>query len=516
MLASAQSPSWIEFARYYLKLFDQVRSTSPLRGAMNTVTAVNSTAGQALRDSVGQRTNLVSGQIAKARDDMTLVEQYLNGLREASVEVMRSMNSSFDMTDQYFSNSKTTENSTAMLSRIEQDFQAFKTNSRFKSTDDAVIWNVLEGSIDTIRQYAFEQASCKLQQDWEKSVMWKTQLAVNPQEASAQLFGNQGSVWGFVDGPAKSFVTRKGGFISPVEVSGKQFPFAPGFVAFLNQAVSSRVNEVVKEKLAQSSVTKGAKISIAASPIGVNRGAKARPFAAMLTIQCTQETIELSNLNFQASNTFEWKPDQCGEVILDIQVDNLTLTKRYPGALGLAMFLDEFKDGARIFTPADFPASMQRLDELGIREISLSYEFQGRDDVLKLARDYEHILDQTTPSTRPVLSRLNIEVPARVGRCWTTRAESPAPLTLPRFIQQQAEVKANPPPKPPQEPSPPPKPLQDGTVKTITVAAGETLFSIGKRYRVDPLTLQSMNKLKTDKILTGQKLLVPIWAETGK
>lgn len=515
-LPSTQSPSWLEFARYYLKLFDQVRSTSPLRGAMSTVSAVNNVAGQALRDSVEQRTNLISGQVSKARDDMAFVEQFLNGLRETSVEVLLSTKSSFDMTEQYFSKSTTTEKANALLSGIERDFKSFKANSKFNSPDDAVIWNVLEGSIDTIRLYAFEQASCKLQQDWEKSVMWKTQLAINPQEASAQLFGDQGSVWGFVDGPAKNFVTRNAGFISPVEVSGKQFPFAPGFIAFLNQAVSSRVNEVVKEKLAQTSLTKGAKISLAALPIGVNQGAKARPFSATLSIQCTQETIELSNLNFQASNTFEWKPDQCGEVILDIQVDNLTLTKRYPGALGLSIFLEEFKDGARIFTPVDFPASMERLDELGIREISLRYDMQGRDEVLKLARDYELILDQSTPSNRPVLSRLNIEVPARVGRCWTAQTPSPAPLTLPRFIQQQAQIKANPPPVPTPEPVSPPRRLEEGPVKTITVAAGETLSSIGKRYRVDSLTLQVLNKLKTDKILTGQKLLVPMWSESDK
>ena len=513
-LPTAESPSWLEFARYYLKLSDQARSNPAFKGAMGMVTAVNSVAGQALRDSVEQRTNLVPAQIARARDDIALFEQYTNEQRAASVEVMRGVGAAFEMTSQYFSGAAAAENATSALTRMERSFLAFKDNSRFKSADDEVIWSVLSGPLDLIRQYAFEQGSCKLQQDWEKEVIWRTQLAVNPQEVSAQLFGDQGSVWAFVDGPAKHFVSRSGGSMLAAQVSGQQFPFAVGFITFLNQAIVSRVAEVVKQKLAETSTAKSAKLSLSASPIGVNRGAKARPYAAVLTIQCAQETIELSNLNMQASDTFEWKPDQCGEVILDIEIDDLTLTKRYPGSLGLANFLQEFVDGTRVFTPVDFPAAIQRLDQLGVREITLRYDMQGREQVLSLAKDYEYMLEQMTPSTQPALSRLNIEVPMRAGRCWTTRAQTDQTLSVPRLIQEQAERKANPPPKPPEPELPAIKPLEPAPTREITVSEGDTLFSIGRRYRVDPMILRSLNSLKTDKILTGQKLLVPIWTET--
>jgi type VI secretion system protein ImpL len=283
----------------------------------------------------------------------------------------------------------------------------------------------------------------------------------------------------------------------------------------LNQAIVSRVAEVVKQKLAETSTAKSAKLSLSASPIGVNRGAKARPYAAVLTIQCAQETIELSNLNMQASDTFEWKPDQCGEVILDIEIDDLTLTKRYPGSLGLANFLQEFVDGTRVFTPVDFPAAIQRLDQLGVREITLRYDMQGREQVLSLAKDYEYMLEQMTPSAQPALSRLNIEVPKRAGRCWSTRAQTDQTLSVPRLIQEQVQRKVNPLPKPPEPELPPIKPLEPAPTREITVAEGDTLFSIGRRYRVDPMILRSLNSLKTDKIMTGQKLLVPIWTETA-
>jgi len=512
-LPPQQSPSWLEFARYYLKLLDQARSNPVTKGAMGMVTAVNSVAGKALRDSFDQRTNLVPGEITRARDDMALFEQYLIERQAAAVQVMRGTTAAFDMTTQYFSGAAAPESSASLLLRMDQNFQAFKKNSRFMTPDDEVIWGVIDGPANTIKRYALEQASCKLQQDWEKEVMWKTQLAVNPQEVSTQLFGDQGSVWAFVDGPSKDFVTRLGGSFLPVTISDYQFPFAPGFVGFLNQAVVSRVSEVVKQKLAQSSTAKSAKLSLAGMPIGVNEGAKAKPYAAILSIQCAQEGIELSNLNMEANDTFEWKPDQCGEVMLEIEIDNLTLTKRYPGALGLAMFLEEFQDGARVFTPADFPAAMQRLDDLSVREITIRYDMQGRDEVLKLAEDFSYTLEQTTPSTRSALSRLDVQVPTRAGRCWTTRAQPQQTLTVPRLIQEQAEKKANPPPKPPDPPLPPIEPLKPAPTKEITVGPGDTLFSIAQRYRVDLKILQALNSLKTDKILVGQKLLVPIWSE---
>jgi type VI secretion system protein ImpL len=464
--------------------------------------------------SSGKAINLgLVSDVVWLRIEIDVGEQYLIERQAAAVQVMRGTTAAFDMTTQYFSGAAAPESSASLLLRMDQNFQAFKKNSRFKSADDEVIWGVIEGPVDTIKHYALEQASCKLQQDWEKEVMWKTQLAVNPQEVSTQLFGDQGSVWAFVDGPSKDFVTRLGGSFLPVTISDYQFPFAPGFVGFLNQAVVSRVSEVVKQKLAQSSTAKSAKLSLAGMPIGVNAGAKAKPYAAILSIQCAQEAIELSNLNMEANDTFEWKPDQCGEVMLEIEIDNLTLTKRYPGALGLAMFLQEFQDGARVFTPADFPAAMQRLDDLGVREITIRYDMQGRDEVLKLAEDFSYTLEQTTPSTRSALSRLDVQVPTRAGRCWTTRAQPQQTLTVPRLIQEQVEKKANPPPKPPEPPLQPIEPLKPAPTKEITVGPGDTLFSIAQRYRVDLKILQALNSLKSDKILVGQKLLVPIWSE---
>lgn len=524
-LPSQASPSWLEFARYYVKLSSQASSGNQgFRGTMNVATAVNSVTGQALRESVSQGKNLVPGAISQARDDITLFERYVGNRRKAVTEVMGSQSAAFKMADGFFTGSagstgaSSSGNQTGVgssgnpiLLEMAQDLDKFKQNSRFQSPDDEVIWQVVKGPLITLRHFALEQASCQLQQDWEKDVMWKTQLAINPEEASTQLFGDQGSVWSFVDGPAKNFVSRLGGAFVPASQLGVEFPFAPGFVSFLNQAVTSRVSEVVRQKLAKSSTEKSAKLTLAALPLAVNREAKIKPYAALLFVQCDQKQIELSNVNMQASDSFEWSPGKCGEVRLEIEIDNMTLIKRYPGPTGLATLLEEFSDGARVFTPADFPAAAEQLDKNAVREITVRYEMAGREDILNLARDYEYVMAQTTPSTQPAISRLQIQVPARAGRCWTSSVVAQPSLTLPRVIEEQAKKKANPPPPPAEPPLPPAKPLKPAPTKEIVVKKGDTLFSIGRRYRVDVMILKSLNNLKSDSIQVGDKLLVPIW-----
>jgi LysM repeat protein len=54
-------------------------------------------------------------------------------------------------------------------------------------------------------------------------------------------------------------------------------------------------------------------------------------------------------------------------------------------------------------------------------------------------------------------------------------------------------------------------PLETANIREIIVADGETLSSIGRRFDSSPMALKALNNLKSDKILTGQKLLVPIW-----
>lgn len=446
-ISDENAPSWLNLARYQFNLHQQVQRQRLgfMKPAADLITAVNYSAGKALRESFDQKTNLLPEAVARARQDMALLARY-HEQRAASLKpVLASETQALNLVTEFLGGgglpavAAQEPAAPSPLAQMQSTFQDLRANSRFKAFDDEAIWRLIEGPQKLIASYSLEQASCKLQEEWDKGVMWKTRMAISPQEASNQLFDNQGSVWAFLDGPAKNLVSRPGGVFGAAQRDGLQFPFAPGFMSFLNEAVSMRVDEVVRQKRAEASAGKTARLTLGAQPIGVNPGAKVRPYAASLTLQCANEAIELSNMNMQASKTFVWSPQQCGEVTLQLKLDRISLTRRYPGPLGLANFLAEFSDGARVFTPADFPSMAPRLEALGVREITLRYDMTGQDQVQALARDHEFVMEQASPSSRPAISRLQIQVPPRAGRCWTSSWTTQEPLSVPRLIQQEAE-----------------------------------------------------------------------------
>src|SRR5690606_11029304 len=109
-------------------------------------------------------------------------------------------------------------------------------------------------------------------------------MAVSARETNDQLFGDNGSVWAFVDGPAKPFILQKATHFTPATKDDYTLPFANPFLPFLNRSVDTRVEAVVKSQLAESAQGKSATILITARPIGINEGAKAKPYSVTLSI----------------------------------------------------------------------------------------------------------------------------------------------------------------------------------------------------------------------------------------
>jgi type VI secretion system protein ImpL len=516
-LPEQDSPEWLTFVRHFHDVQSRAISSAPLKGAANMVSAINTATAGMLRPNIntgGINTGGVSlvGAVQAASKDINSYEVIVKSLQAAAVQAQGGIGTDFKMAQAYFSGAAELATDLSALRALEQNLLQFRKDSTFDKPENEIFWQVIFGPVDILATYVLEQASCQIQQDWERNVISRSQLATSPKEASTQLFGEQGTVWAFVDGPGKNFINRGAGGFSATQFKNYQMPFSSEFMDFLNQAVTTRVSQLVKQQRAAASDKKSAKLSLAAYPLSVNPTAKVRPYAATLVMQCADAVIELSNLNMQANDSFVWSPDQCGETTLEIEVDNMTLTKRYPGPLGLPTLLEEFQDGARVFTPADFPAAADRLDALDITEITIRYDMTGRTELLQLAQDYQYMLEQNTPSTQPALSRMDIAVPTRAGRCWSGTREPEAPLTVPKFIKAEAEKKVNPPPPPPVRKLPPIEPLKPAPTKSITIVKGDTLFSIGRKYKVDPGILRALNGLKSDTIIEGSKLLVPIWA----
>ncbi len=511
-LSQKDSPEWLTFVRIFHDVQSRALSSAPLKGASNIVSAINTATAGVLRPNVNTGGVSLVGAVQAATKDIDSYESIVKSLQAAAIQAQGGIRADLKMAQSYFSGTAELATDLSVLRALEQNLLQFRKDSKYDKPENEIIWRVIFGPIDILATYVLEQASCQIQKDWESKVISRSQLATSPKEASTQLFGEQGTVWAFVDGPGKNFINRSASGFSAAKYQNYQMPFTGEFMDFLNQAVTTRVSQLVKQQRAASSDKKTAKLSLAAYPLSVNPTAKVRPYSATLVMQCVDAVIELSNLNMQANDSFVWSPDQCGETTLEIEVDNMTLTKRYPGPLGLPTLLEEFQDGARVFTPTDFPAAADRLDELDITEITIRYDITGRTELLQLAQDYQYLLEQNTPSTQPALSRMDIEVPTRAGRCWSGIRAPEAPLTVPKFIKAEAEKKANPPPPPPPvRKLPPIEPLKPAPTESITIKKGDTLISIGRQYKVDPGILKALNGLKSDTIIVGSKLLVPIW-----
>jgi type VI secretion system protein ImpL len=368
--------------------------------------------------------------------------------------------------------------------------QDLRRPSGFDDPESAVIWKLKSGPLHLLLSYVGQQASCLVQQDWESNVVWPLQTATSMTQITEQLFGTKGSVWAFANGTGKPFVRREASRFSLIETLGYTLPVTPEFLPMLNGAVNKQVGllaaqqqlelaqrtrQVDVEKLqlesTQALQTTAARLvdgkqqlellrgtpielSITAQPMGVNREATAKPFLTTLTLHCGAVAKILNNYNFAAVEQWTWSPAQCSGVSLEIKISDLTLVKRYAGAMGMADFVTDFRTGTRDFSGADFPQSRARLEALLVEKISVRYDFQGQDALLQAAAKFTDLtkeqLDLSTEMKR-LSSRqlgqaqslveirapgsqsepsLQVFVPPRIAACWSTSSRSHSPQTL--------------------------------------------------------------------------------------
>ena len=150
----------------------------------------------------------------------------------------------------------------------------------------------------------------------------------------------------------------------------------------------------------------------------------------------------MNNYNFPVSDSFPLGERVCGDVTLQVKIEDLVLTKKYPGANGVVRFLQDFRDGARQFNVDEFPDARARLEALSVRQIGLRYTFEGQDAILKTAQqldmldrlDKAKVLEkQGLQDTHFVQTRQGIDgkifhvnrspttevsLPQQIGVCW--------------------------------------------------------------------------------------------------
>jgi len=265
-----------------------------------------------------------------------------------------------------------------------------KANVAGGKSGQKMFWKLVKGPLDYLWYYVRMETACHLQDLWEKEVLVELEGLSSQQSVNQLLLGEGGYATKFVKGPAAPFVSRslKKGYYAK-EAVGERVPFDPNFLSFLTKGARSA-------RPAQGNYS----VSIRGLPTDTNKGAQLRVHSTRLEVQCADKRLSLVNLNYPVSKSFEWSPQDCGDVTFQIEIGKLILTRKYSGYKGFPKFLNDFAKGQRTFRPRDFPEEEAALKRLGVKSITANFRFKGHEPVLKLLR--------TSPG----------RVPRSIVTCW--------------------------------------------------------------------------------------------------
>jgi type VI secretion system protein ImpL len=250
-----------------------------------------------------------------------------------------------------------------------------ETNMMREKPAEDVFWELIKGPLDYLWKFARMETACYLQTQWEEKVLSEIQ-GTTDQEAIDFLLVRDGPVWNFIEGPAKPFIgwrDRKGYYAKKAEALGGVIPFEPALFLFVNKAKAPKIPK------------KNYRVTIKGLPTDTNPEVKFRPHGTSLELQCAGSTESLINLHYPVSKTFNWSPETCGDVVLRIDVGDISLIKQYEGSQAFPNFLLDFPGGQHSFYPHEFPEEKDYLENLGIKYIKVNYDFSGHyQDVLEL------------------------------------------------------------------------------------------------------------------------------------
>ena len=272
--------------------------------------------------------------------------------------------------------------------------------------EQKMVWRLLAGPLTFLRDYTCLEAACHLNGLWEKNVLVEVQDITDKTELNDQLFLDNGYAIRFIKGPAAPFLGRslKKGFY-PKSALGRMIPFEKQFLTFLSDGIrlakfkpnlefseevpldmQLEADEVFAPKVQPKKEVKippepvireSYAVQVTANPTSVNKGASITPHVTTLELVCGAETTSLVNLNYPIRKKMSWRPKQCEEVTLQIEIGSLILKKKYEGELAFAHFAKDFENGTHFFTPKDFEDKKKQMVRLRIKKIKVNFNIKG-------------------------------------------------------------------------------------------------------------------------------------------
>ncbi len=232
-------------------------------------------------------------------------------------------------------------------------------------------WKMYSGSLDFVYNYMLYEASCSLQQKWTDNFLVEIE-GVPEYKLKDLMFGSSGKIWTFLNGDAKPFISKKyGKGYVPTIIKGRSVPFKSNFIDFIS-----------KSRDQQQSKKESYPVVIKSLPVSANNDALAQPSSVTLILESPEAPQTLRHFNYAASKTFKWS-DKCGEVRLSIQIEGITLEKKYTGHDAFIKFLKQFRYGNQRLLPVQFPKYEKRLEDLKIEFLDIQFMLSGHEIVIE-------------------------------------------------------------------------------------------------------------------------------------
>ncbi|WP_213307568.1 type VI secretion protein IcmF/TssM N-terminal domain-containing protein [Paraburkholderia sacchari] len=427
-------PGWLALARQFQQLREQATRLGAANRVIKVAGAINAVGASAMRQTLAAGPQAGGQTVERNLGAVDALSLYFGALSKLAIDSGTGSGKDYQLAADFHQLATSAQAQPSLMMGALQPLSRLQALIGTGDGSDLLTWRLIRGPFDFLSSYIEQQTSCELQRNWESSVVWALQGALDKNAALDQLFGAKGTVWAFSDGAAKPFITRGANRYDVVETQGYSVPFTPAFVTMLNGALG---RQLVQQQLQQRSAAEkqtqqlqaqqaqlqaqqtldqldralaiakqqadaaralAVPLTVTGQPTGVNSGAKAKPYATILSVQCAAGVQTLNNYNFPVSSSFAWTSGQCGDTRLQIKIGSLVLNRSYPGPLGVAAFLKDFAGGQHQFVPGDFPADQAALDALGVHTLTVSYAFTGSEAVLDAARkiDAYETLQKTT------------------------------------------------------------------------------------------------------------------------
>src|SRR3990167_5850592 len=365
-------PDWI--VNVYALNNAKLQETKLNKDSENDVLSIAAKKGKQLFEKIGQKkTGLPFG--VKNLEAQSLIENsfrdYLKALSEIK-HVSSSREVAFQMAAQVFSEDPATGKSVFWLAK--NAISSLRAAMGGDSSDLQMFWQLVTGSLEFLKLYTIKETACHLQKLWEKEVLAEVDGISHQKNINLLLLGQEGYAMKFIKEKASPFLdrdTNKGYYAR--KVLGEMVPFEERFLTFITAGYKTA-----------RSIQKEYDVDIKAVPTDTNPDAKIKPHSTRLELKCSGSTQSLINSNYPVKKTFHWTPETCGDVLLQIDVGNISLIKRYEGSQSFPNYLRDFPGGQHTFYPGEFPEDQQAfLGRSGIKYIKVNYEFNGHQAILE-------------------------------------------------------------------------------------------------------------------------------------